>query len=450
MRRMSIPDVSIEDWTETMQAMQSLESGEIANPDEGRQVGHYWLRNPSIAPASMAQEIQRSWTALEHLQEVFSTGYSTLLMVGIGGSALGPQLLVDALYSFDKKVRFLDNTDPEGIERVLSELPLSETLVAVLSKSGGTKETRNAMLEARAAFDRAGVSFSKRAIAVTVAGSALDQLATQEHWLAVLPLWTWVGGRTSITGMVGLLPLAFMGKDWRTFLNGADLMDQWTRTLSTENPALLMAHGWYCSGEGRGDKDLVVLPYKDSLSLIGRYLQQLIMESIGKKLDLSGQVVHQGLTVYGNKGSTDQHAFVQQLRDGPNDFFVNFIAVLREREGRSLEVEPGTTSGDYLLGFLMGTRNALTEVGKSSMSLILNRLSELELGALIALYERAVGLYASRININAYHQPGVEAGKKAAGDVLKIQQQILSGQVVSETDDTWLLRRALKINGRLV
>ena len=170
---------------------------------------------------------------------------------------------------------------------------------------------------------------------------------------------------------------------------------------------------------------MVVLPYKDRLLLFSRYLQQLVMESLGKEKDLAGRVVHQGITVYGNKGSTDQHAYVQQLRDGTPDFFVTFIEVLEDREGASLEVEPGVTSGDYLDGFLLGTRRALFESGRPSLTLTLPDVSPRSLGMLIALYERAVGLYASLIGINAYHQPGVEAGKKAAAMVLDLQRRVL-------------------------
>ena len=105
-----------------------------------------------------------------------------------------------------------------------------------------------------------------------------------------------------------------------------------------------------------GKKDMVVLPYKDRLVLFSRYLQQLVMESLGKHLDLAGNVVNQGIAVYGNKGSTDQHAYVQQLRDGLDNFFVTFIEVLKDRapERAVLEVEPGVTSGDYLFGLPPG------------------------------------------------------------------------------------------------
>jgi glucose-6-phosphate isomerase len=148
------------------------------------------------------------------------------------------------------------------------------------------------------------------------------------------------------------------------------------------------------------------------------------MESLGKKLDLDGNVVDQGIAVYGNKGSTDQHAYVQQLRDGVPNFFATFIEVRKSREGSTFEVEPGVTSGDYLQGFLRGTRTALYEGGRDSITISIPEVNAFQVGLLIALYERAVGFYASLVNINAYHQPGVEAGKKAASAVLSLQKAV--------------------------
>ena len=191
-----------------------------------------------------------------------------------------------------------------------------------------------------------------------------------------------------------------------------------------------MALMWHHATEGKGAKDLVILPYKDRLLLMSRYLQQLIMESLGKEKDLAGNVVNQGIAVYGNKGSTDQHAYVQQLREGVNNFFVTFIVVLSDRSPAvariAPEVDPGVMSGDYLNGFWQGTRQALYEKGRQSMTLTLDTLDPRKLGALIALYERTVGFYATLVNINAYHQPGVEAGKKAAAAVLDIQAKVVA------------------------
>jgi glucose-6-phosphate isomerase len=149
------------------------------------------------------------------------------------------------------------------------------------------------------------------------------------------------------------------------------------------------------------------------------------MESLGKEKDNDGNIVHQGIAVYGNKGSTDQHAYVQQLRDGVPNFFATFLEVRKDRGGEKFEVEKGVTSGDYLQGFLRGTRSALYENGRDSITITIPEVNAFNVGALIALYERAVGFYGALVNINAYHQPGVEAGKKAATRILQLQPQIV-------------------------
>jgi glucose-6-phosphate isomerase len=420
--------------------MAALEKGAIANPDEQRMVGHYWLRAPQLAPTpELAAAITSTLAALKNFAAKVHSGaiaapggkkFTHVLVVGIGGSALGPQLVAHALGqpATDKmSVAFFDNTDPDGMDYVLAGLAgkLATTLVIVISKSGGTVETRNGQLEAAAAFKAAGLDFAQHFVAVTGADSKLDHTAKKEGWRARFPMWDWVGGRTSELCAVGLLPAALQGLDVDAMLAGAAAMDAVTRSTKTsENPAALLAAMWHFATDGRGAKDMVVLPYKDRLLLFSRYLQQLVMESLGKELDLGGRVVNQGIAVYGNKGSTDQHAYVQQLREGVNNFFVTFIEVLKDRDGASLPVEPGNTSGDYLQGFYLGTRDALSEKNRSSLTITIDTVSPCSLGMLIALYERVVGLYASLININAYHQPGVEAGKKAATGVIALKQKL--------------------------
>jgi glucose-6-phosphate isomerase len=321
---------------------------------------------------------------------------------------------------------FLDNTDPDGFARVLGALDarLASTLVVVTSKSGGTPETRNGMLAVRAAFERRGLRFPPQAVAITQPGSALDAAAGRDGWLERFPMWDWVGGRTSATSAVGLLPAALQGIDVDALLAGARACDEATRAHDVlRNPAALLALCWLRVTGGKGGRAMVVLPYKDRLLLFARYLQQLVMESLGKRNDRAGRRVEQGLSVYGNKGSTDQHAFVQQLRDGVNDFFVVFLRVL-ESGGDGLVVEPGVTAGDYLHGFLLGTRAALFENGRPSVTLTVPRVDARAVGALIALFERTVGLYASLVDVNAYDQPGVEAGKKAAAGILAVQRRL--------------------------
>lgn len=421
---------------EALEAMTALEKGAIANPDEQRMVGHYWLRAPAMAPnAELSSVITKTVSDIHSFAADIHSGkmagasgpFVNVLIIGIGGSALGPQFVARALGNpTTDRLRpyFFDNTDPDGIDKVLSELKstLGQTLCVVISKSGGTPETRNGMLEARAAYLQANLDFGRHVVAVTGEGSKLDQFAISEGWLRRFPMWDWVGGRTSETSAVGLLPAALQGLDIDGFLSGAAACDQITRSRDViHNPAAQLALMWYFLGDARGSKDMVVLPYKDRLELFSRYLQQLVMESLGKEKDLDGKIVHQGLAVYGNKGSTDQHAYLQQLRDGVANFFAVFIEVLLDRKGPSLEVEPGITSGDYLTGFFLGTRSALHDNGRQSITLTIHDTSAFSVGVLIALFERAVGLYAHLININAYHQPGVEAGKKAAAGVLALQ-----------------------------
>ena len=428
-------------FNQAFENMEALEGGAIANPDENRMVGHYWLRAPELAPTEeIRTEIEGTIEQIETFAQQVHSGavyppeapkFTDLLAIGIGGSALGPQFVASALAPDNPPlaINFIDNTDPAGIDRVLSKIKnrLKSTLILDTSKSGGTPEPRNGMLEVKHAYEVQGLNFARHAVATTMEGSKMDKLAKAEGWLAEFPMYDWVGGRTSELSAVGLLPAALQGIDIRALLAGAKEMDAATRVWDIQkNPAALLAFCWYYSGDGQGKKDMVVLPYKDSLLLFSRYLQQLIMESLGKEKDLDGNIVHQGLAVYGNKGSTDQHAYVQQLREGVSNFFATFIEVLEDRIGTSPELEPGITSGDYLSGFLQGTRQALYENHRDSITVTIPQVNPRTVGALIALYERAVGFYASLVNINAYHQPGVEAGKKAAASLLELQTQVMA------------------------
>lgn len=440
--RMKFPDDFFEKMRPNIDkafaAMRALEAGEIANPTEHRMVGHYWLRDAALAPTSeIRTEIEetiariKTFAADIHAGKITAEGgelFKHVLLIGIGGSALGPQFVSDALgaRADPMDIFFFDNTDPDGFDRTFEKIDneLVQTLVVVVSKSGGTKETRNGMLETAAKFKEKGLEFNKHAVAVTGAGSDLDKYAQKNGWLARFPMYDWIGGRTSIMSAVGLLPMALQGLNIDNFLAGAAAMDAHTRTSDAgQNAAMLLALMWYYAGNGKGEKDMVILPYKDRLALFAKYLQQLVMESLGKEKDLDGKTVHQGIAVYGNKGSTDQHAYVQQLRDGVLNFFVTFIEVDKDRRNPALEIEDGVTSGDYLHGFLRGTRSALYESGRESITISIPEANAFHIGALIALYDRAVGFYGSLVNVNAYDQPGVEAGKKAATRLLEIQKQ---------------------------
>ncbi len=436
LQRMSPP------MNEAFTAMDALEKGAIANPDEKRMVGHYWLRAPELAPTpELRRDIETTVQAIKSFATDVHSGkikppkggrFTQVLSIGIGGSALGPEFVADALNqpgSDKMTVHFIDNTDPDGMARVLAQIGggLAQTLCLVISKSGGTPEPRNGMVVTSAAYKAAGLEFARHAVAITGTDSHLDRQAVSEKWLARFPMWDWVGGRTSELGPVGLVPAALQGIDIDAMLAGAAACDEVTRQHDVRrNPAALLALMWYHATDGKGKKDMVMLPYKDRLLLFSRYLQQLVMESLGKRLNLKGERVDQGIAVYGNKGSTDQHAYVQQLRDGVNNFFVTFIRVLESggQQGGKVEVEPGITAGDYLHGLQLGTREALFGNERQSMTITVRRIDARTIGLLIALFERAVGFYGSLVGINAYNQPGVEAGKKAAAGVLALQTKV--------------------------
>ncbi len=421
-----------------LKAMRELEGGAIANPDEDRMVGHYWLRAPQLAPTrELRDEIEaclahiKSFVADVHAGKICGQNggkFKNALVGGIGGSSLGPLFVSKALGAPGDamKLRFLDNTDPAGMDAIFHEVEdeLDETLTIIISKSGGTIETRNCMVEAKNFYEAHGLSFAKHAVTVTGLNSKLDKVAVSEGWIDRFPMWDWVGGRTSVMSAVGLLPLALQGIDIDSFLRGAAECDELSREQNIlENPAAVMAMAWYKMSGGKGGVTQVVLPYKDSLDLLAKYLQQLVMESLGKELDLDGQKVNQGLAVMGNKGTSDQHSYVQQLVGGPANIFVVFVQVLKDRDGASCEVGEGSTSGDYLNAFMLGTKKNLEDHGKKTMTVTVPCVSAYNVGQLIAIWERAVGIYAELININAYHQPAVEYGKKCAGVLIELKNR---------------------------
>jgi glucose-6-phosphate isomerase len=427
------------DWATVSRRRVGLESGDEANPTEHRQVGHYWLRDPLLAPTmGQAQAIGDARDQVKDFADDIRAGkrrsydgrpFTHLIHVGIGGSVLGPAFIIRALSAKTPglTVDFVDNIDPDGILQLLERrrAQLDQTLVVVASKSGSTVETMGATKIIREVMEGAGIDFPLHAIAVTTRGSPLDRLSVDENWLQSFYIWDWVGGRFSATSAIGLLSCALAGVDIAALLEGAREMDRWTRSEPwSANPAALIAGALYVTGSGRGEKNLAVLPYVDRLHLFARYLQQLLMESIGKRYALDGQVVEQGLTVYGYKGSTDQHAYMQQLRDGRNDTLVFFVQSL-EDDVQERDLSPAIEAArHYLQGFLLGTRRALEERERPSLLLTMPRIDPHNLGALLALSERVVSLYSDLIGVNGYDQPGVEAGKTAAQEIIALRAKL--------------------------
>ena len=422
-------------FQKVQEEMRKIELGEIKNPDEHRKVTHFTDRSVYTGTA-VYSEVEEFAAGIRSGKITGSTGkpFESAVINGIGGSALGPQLLQMAIngpywneLSREKrggnlKIYFLDNTDTAGLADVLAVCDLETTLVVSVSKSGGTQETQNNLVACQAQYAAKGLDFSKHAAAVTMRESKLDTMARSAKWLKVFEMAESIGGRTSETSIVGHLPAALAGIDFESLLRGACHMDRLTLTdkpYPSHNPAYMLSAMWYLAGNGKGDRNMVIVPYSDRLILLSRYLQQLVMESLGKEKDLDKKVVHQGLNVFGNKGGTDAHAFIQQLNDGRDDFFVTFIEVLED--SMAAPISDGVAMGDYLHGFMTGLANALRSKKRQVIEMKVTKVSPFNVGMLIALYERAVAAYAELIHINAFHQPGVQAYKLASKGIIQLQ-----------------------------
>jgi glucose-6-phosphate isomerase len=422
--------------------MSDTEKGVKVNDSEDRMVGHFWLRNPGLAPdkgtgdATAAAVVKcKDFSTKVHQGKVTNEAgepFQYVAVIGIGGSQLGFQCVSKALADGPYKLKLftLDNTDPDTVDSMINEVGsdnLDQVLFVVCSKSGGTTEIYNLYTVFEQVYKGKGLMFSKHAVAVSMEGSAMYRYAKEQDWLDIFPVWDWVGGRFSVLSPVGVLPLALLGLDVGSLLAGAAAMDELTRSSAyPENPAMLMARYMLTQTEEQGKHHMVVLPYKDKLDLWGKFLQQLYMESLGKTYVTEEGQGHFGLTIFGNKGTTDQHSYVQQLLAGHNDFFAVFINILHEKgQVTESQVEDGDiTMGDYLLAFCHGTQNAMKARGRESMAITMDRLDAFSFGGLIALFERIVGYIAVYAGINPYDQPQVEEGKRSAKAIIEVRKKL--------------------------
>lgn len=421
--RSSLKDISLNDYRDFFASLQDkmafLEAGETVNKSEGRMVGHYWLRDSSLAPnEDIASEIDREIEKIKVFHRDKRNSYPGVIWLGIGGSALGPDLLRQVLRNKSTlDFRILDNTDPESFYELAKDLgqSLKDYLLVVVSKSGGTRETMNMLEELSLYYQEMGWSFASNLVAITMEGSSLDLRAKKEAWLECFYLWDWVGGRTSISSASGLLALALLSGNISDFLKGFRDADRQGREAAQENPAFLLALDLYLAQKEEAKNQLVILPYKDKLVDFPKYLQQLLMESLGKE--------GHGVSVFGNKGSSDQHSYLQQLFDGPDNFIMHFI-VVRKYDNFARILPDGDYSNDYLFAFQLATATALAKDKRKSASISLPQLNEYYLGWLIGLYERLTSLYAFMLDINAYDQPAVERGKEAAKKIIIYKNQL--------------------------
>ncbi|MGL4854869.1 MAG: glucose-6-phosphate isomerase, partial [Lentisphaeria bacterium] len=255
--------------------MERIEAGEIKNPDEKRQVTHFTDRI-SYPDSELFSSVENFAFDVRNGDILGCTNkpFKNVVINGIGGSALGPQLMNFAIngpywneLSAEKRdnwlrIYFTDNTDSSGITDVIAAVDLEETMILSISKSGGTRETYNNMKAFESVYAKAGLNFTKNAVAITMEGSELDRYSKSQNWLKVFPMAESIGGRTSETSIVGHLPAALTGINFSNFLAGATYMDELTRETTVENnPAYILATCWYAAGNGKGDKNMVIVPY---------------------------------------------------------------------------------------------------------------------------------------------------------------------------------------------
>lgn len=357
--------------------------------------------------------------------------FENLLVLGIGGSSLGGRAILSALaHPFHNllprerrgamRVFFPDNSDPATFEALLGAVELAETCFATITKSGGTAETMSQHLALRercvARFGEAG--YRERCVLVTdPAKGALREIAGADR-LRALSVPANVGGRFSALSAVGLLPAAAAGVDVRELLAGAAAMEARCRTGDVlANPALLHAAALHLLDTHRGRRIHVLMPYADALRDTGDWFVQLWAESLGKNPQT-------GPTPFRAVGATDQHSSLQLMMEGPHDKVVTFVRVVSPRADVSVSVPEGYRKHAeiaYLHGHTMGelieaerrsTEAALRKAGRPTLSIELPRLDARAMGELLMLLELATAYAGGLYGVNAFDQPGVEAGKK--------------------------------------
>ncbi|CAL6062901.1 Glucose-6-phosphate_isomerase [Hexamita inflata] len=415
--------------------IQQIESGAIANAtavpseSENRPVDHYNLRmkEEKVAGKSLAKTVEQ-WQLVKKFAEANMHKFKHVVFNGIGGSYLGPYMLIQAINgdefnSVQQKenrpsLHFVANTDSDSFTQLFTQIDINETLMVVISKSGATAETAtNTQIFSELLKDKA----PQHMAAITIPGSNLHKKAA--NWLATFEMNESTGGRTSIGSAVAMVPCAFANIDFEQFANGMCQMDEATRRANNNPAFFISALIDQFLQKSAGPRNMIILGYADSLKHYYHYCQQLYMESLGKQYTHDGRFSPRGLTVYGGIGTAEQHAFMQQIQKGVQDSFVKFIQ-FNKRRFQDYKDEKAGTMGRQLLAFLKGTEAALDQNGRQFMTVSAKECSPFCIGQLIALEERIVTVLAAFWDLNAYDQPGVQDGKLAAGKVNKTSIQL--------------------------
>jgi glucose-6-phosphate isomerase len=442
---------SLADEAGLVEQFRAMKSGAIMNRirtvmSEERQVLHTACRDiftDTPLAAGQTSQAREQLACLEKFLTDLDNGtltneqgqpFTTMVQVGIGGSDLGPRALYLALQPYCQQGRracFIANVDPDDAAAVLAHLDLSQTLFNVVSKSGTTLETLTNEELVRSALAAAGLDPARHMVAVTGAGSPMDD---PEKYLACFYMYDYIGGRYSATSMVGGVTLAFaLGyANFLEVLRGAHCMDlNGEQENIQENLPLLMALLGIWNRNFLGYNTVAILPYSQALVRFPAHLQQCDMESNGKQTSRSGQPVQwkTGPIIWGEPGTNGQHAFYQLLHQGTEIVPAEFIGFRRSQYQQDITIK-GTTSQQKLVANMLAQSLALA-LGKKhanpnksfpgnrpSSLLIADQLTPYTMGALLALYENKIAFQGFCWNINSFDQEGVQLGKVLANRIL--------------------------------
>ena len=432
------------DVTNKMMAMQE---GHVINKIEGfqsenRTVLHTAMRDQFDHPKQSKEALSAANAASHELKKLESFlaqiegKFTDLIQVGIGGSDLGPRALCIASEAFKKvgrKVHFISNVDPDDANTVLEQVDLKKTLVVVVSKSGGTLETLTNEEFVRDRMEEAGLNPKEHFVAVTGENSPMDD---PSRYLASFYMWDFVGGRYSATSMVGGVSLGFaLGfEGFMEILKGAHAIDMHVlKAPLKENLPLTSALLGIWNRNFLNLPTVAIIPYSQALLRFPAHLQQLDMESNGKRIDKMGKPTEfsTGPVIWGEPGTNGQHSFYQLIHQGTDPVPVEFIGFQKSQHPQDLEVH-GTTSQEKLLSNLFAQSIALATGAKNenpnqffagnrpNRILLADRLDLYTLGALLAFYEHKVAYQGFIWNINSFDQEGVQLGKVLAKKVLSL------------------------------
>ena len=419
--------VALGDAAGLRQAVRALFDGVTVNTSEGRPALHVALRSAlsqaPIARDAHAQAARARTRMAELVAALEASDVTDIVNVGIGGSDLGPRLVVDALKDFGTgrfRVHFLTNVDGSDAQHLLKGLDPARTAAILVSKTFSTQET---LLNGAVVRDWLGGSERLYAVSANVPRAEAFGVAPER----VLPMWDWVGGRYSLWSAVGFsIALAVGMAGFEALLAGAADMDAHVLEAPlAQNLPVLHALTAIWNRNALGLSTHAVLPYDERLALLPAYLQQLVMESLGKSVTPDGDDV--GIetvpVLWGGPGTNSQHSFFQALHQGTQAVPADFIGVVSP-------AHPYVENHAALLSNLLAQTEALANGyaaedpqksypgNRPSTLLLLDRLDPRSLGALIALYEHSVYAQSVLWGINAFDQWGVELGKRIAGELL--------------------------------